>query len=115
MWIMIAGPYQTGAKSGTDRERNLLALNRAAFEVFRKGHIPIIGVNLALPVIHVAGTEMYDTIMMPFSLALADRCDAILRLDGVSAGADQEVQRVRARGGPVYRSIGEIPDAPGAV
>jgi hypothetical protein len=75
MWIMIAGPYRTGTKSAADRQRNLLALNRAAFEVFRKGHIPIIGVNLALPVIHAAGAEMsvihaagaemYDTIMMP--------------------------------------------------
>ncbi len=115
MWIMIAGPYQTGAKSDTDRERNLLALNRAAFEVFRKGHTPIVGVNLALPVIRVAGTKMFDAIMMPLSLALTERCDAILRLDGVSSGADQEVERVRARGGPVYPSIDAIPDAHGAV
>jgi hypothetical protein len=115
MWIMIAGPYRTGAKSGADRERNLLALNRAALEVFRKGHIPIIGVNLALPVIHAAGAETYDAIMMPLSLALADRCDAILRVDGLSPGADEEVQRVLARGGAVYRSISEIPDAAGAV
>jgi hypothetical protein len=111
MWIMIAGPYGTGAKSGADRERNLLALNRVAFEVFRKGHIPIIGVNLALPVIDAAGPETYDTIMVPLSLALADRCDAILRVDGVSRGADEEVQRVLARGGSLYRSISEIPDA----
>jgi hypothetical protein len=110
MWIMIAGPYQAGAKSDADRELNLAALNRAAVEVFRKGHIPIIGVNLALPMIHAAGAEMYDTIMMPLSLALADRCDAILRLDGISSGADGEVERVRARGGPVYRSVGEIPE-----
>lgn len=111
MWIMIAGPYRTGAMSEADRDRNLLALNRAALEVFRKGHTPIIGVNLALPLIQMAGAESYDTIMMPLSLAVADRCDAILRLEGESAGADEEVERVRARGGVVYRSVGEIPDA----
>ena len=49
MWIMIAGPYRTGTTSDTELRRNLLALNRAAYDVFRKGHVPIIGVNLALP------------------------------------------------------------------
>ena len=109
MWIMIAGPYGTGANTDADREANLLALNRAAYEVFRRGHIPIIGVNLALPVIQAAGPQMYEAIMMPLSLALADRCDAILRIGGSSRGADDEVERIRARGGPVYHSLEEIP------
>ena len=115
MWIMIAGPYSTGAKTYADREANLLALNRAAYQVFRRGHVPIIGVNLALPVIQAAGPQMYDAIMMPLSLALADRCDAILRIEGLSRGADDEVDRVRARGGRVYLSVEEIPDVSGAV
>ena len=86
-------------------------MNRAAYEVFRKGHIPIIGVNLALPVIEAAGDDSYDEVMMPLSLALAARCDAILRLEGVSAGADKEVERARAHGGIVYSRIEEIPSA----
>ena len=48
---------------------------------------------------------------MPLSLALADRCDAILRAAGPSAGADREVERMRARGCPVYDSIDDVPDA----
>ena len=111
---MIAGPYGTGANTDADREANLLALNRAAYEVFRKGHVPIIGVNLALPVIQAAGPQMYDAVMMPLSLALADRCDAILRIGGLSRGADDEVERVRARGGRVYLGVEEIPDVSGA-
>lgn len=83
--------------------------------MFCKGHVPVIGVNLALPVIHVAGEETYDSLMMPLSLALADRCDAVLRLGGPSPGSDEEVDRVRARGGDVYHSIAEVPDGPGAV
>src|SRR5687767_5181029 len=114
MWIMIAGPYTAGAKTPADREANLLALNHAAYQVFRRGHIPIIGVNLALPVIQAAGPQMYDAVMMPLSLALADRCDAILRIAGLSRGADDEVDRVRARGGRVYLSVEEIPDVSGA-
>ena len=114
VWIMIAGPYRTGARTEADREANLLAMNRAAYQVFRKGHVPIIGVNLALPVIQAAGPETYDAIMMPLSLALADRCDAILRIGNFSPGADDEVERVRARGGRVYLSVAEIPDASSA-
>jgi hypothetical protein len=111
VWIMIAGPYRTGAKTQADREANLFDLNRTAYQVFRKGHVPIIGVNLALPMIQAADPQMYDSIMMPLSLALADRCDAILRIGGFSPGADDEIERVRARGGRVYHSVTEIPDA----
>ncbi len=113
MWIMIAGPYTAGAKTPADREANLLALNHAAYQVFRRGHVPIIGVNLALPVIQAAGPQAYDAVMMPLSLALADRCDAILRIGGLSRGADDEVERVQARGGHVYHSVEEIPDVSG--
>jgi hypothetical protein len=113
MWILIAGPYSTGAKTEAEREANLFAMNRAAYQVFCKGHVPIIGVNLALPVIQAAGPEMFDSLMMPLSLALADRCDAVLRIGGASAGADEEVERVRARGGHVYHGIDEIPAAEG--
>lgn len=112
MWIMVTGPYTTGARNAADRERNLASLNRAALEVFRRGHVPVIGVNMALPVIEVAGAESYEEIMMPLSLALAERCDAILRIEGPSAGADDEVRRVLERGGTLYRSIHDIPSAP---
>jgi hypothetical protein len=47
MWIMIGGPYVTGAKSAADRAANLACMNEAALAVWRKGHVPIIGVNLA--------------------------------------------------------------------
>ena len=110
MWIMIAGPYRTGARTESERQQNLATLNAAAVELFRKGHVPIVGVNLALPIIAAAGDVAYDAIMMPMSLALAERCDAVLRLDGASPGADDEVDRIRARGGPVYRSVAEVPE-----
>ena len=106
MLIMIAGPYRTGAKSEADREQNLFKLNCAAYELFRKGHIPIVGVNCALPLIGAAGTEMYESIMMPLSLALADRCDAIVRLGavyGLRRGAAG--RRCRAQGGGRQRRI----------
>jgi len=88
MWIMIGGPDTSGAKDQTARQENLNTMNRAALAVFDKGHIPIIGVNLALPIIGAAGQHRFDEIMMPISLTVADRCDAFLRVGGPSTGAD---------------------------
>ncbi len=110
MWIMVSGPYASGARSREDRERNLAVLNAAAVALFRKGHVPVVGVNLALPVCDAAEREDYDGIMLPLCLRLAERCDAVLRLDGASAGADQEVECIRARGGIVYRALDDVPD-----
>ena len=109
MWIMIAGPYTSGANSDAERQANLDAMNEAALEVLEKGHVPIIGVNLALPIINVAGHEKFDDIMMPVSLAVAERCDACLRIGGPSVGADQEMAKFRSRGLDVFQSVGDIP------
>ncbi len=46
---------------------------------------------------------------MPVALALAARCDAVLRLDGASVGADEEVECIQSRGGKVFHSLDEIP------
>ena len=104
---MIAGPYRSG---GSSREANLRDLNDAAVEVFRRGHLPVVGVNLALPMIERAGERNYDEFMMPVSLELASRCDAVLRIGGPSIGADREVERIRTNGGRVYASVADIPD-----
>ena len=111
MWIMIAGPYRSGANSEADREQNLANLNGAAYELFQKGHVPVVGVNCALPLIAAAGPGAYASIMMPLSLAMADRCDAVLRIGGFSPGADEEVERIRSRGGIAYYSVAEVPGA----
>lgn len=111
MWIMIAGPYRGGAKTEEERDANLRALNEAALAVFEKGHVPVIGVNMALPVIAAAGEDRYDEIMMPLSLALAERCDRVLRVGGDSPGADEEAEIIRRNGGVVFTSVEDIPGA----
>jgi FMN phosphatase YigB (HAD superfamily) len=67
MWIMVSGPYRSGAADASERARNLAALNEAALALFRVGHVPIIGVNVALPLIEAAGAAAFDEIMMPLS------------------------------------------------
>lgn len=114
MWIMIAGPYRSGSDNPDVWKKNLEEMNRAALTLFRRGHVPVIGVNLGLPIIEAAGEEEYGNLMMPLSLALAERCDAVLRIGGPSAGADREVESFRLRNLPVYTSVDMIPRATSA-
>jgi Domain of unknown function (DUF4406) len=87
-------------------------MNEAAAAVLKLGHIPVIGVNAALAVAECLGPDanQYDVIM-EISLALVDKCDAILVI-GESAGANRERDLVRSKGLPVYRDLSEIPAAP---
>jgi Domain of unknown function (DUF1937) len=109
MWIMVSGPYTSGGADPATRAANLRAMNEVALSLFRLGHVPVIGVNMALPVIAAAGEAAFEEIMMPLSLALADRCDACVRIGGPSAGADAEAARFAAAGKPVFASVAEVP------
>lgn len=109
MWIMVAGPYRSEAATPEARAEKLAVLNRAAYALFQRGHVPVIGVNCALPIIAAAGADAYDAVMLPLSLALAERCDACLRIGGPSAGADEEAARFTARGLPVYHELDAVP------
>ena len=117
MLILIAGPY----RSGTNDEpaalaRNLAALESAAWPIFQKGHVPLIGEWVALPVMRGAGSksvadEIAAGVLYPTAQRLLHHCDAVLRLPGASTGADEDVRLATERGLPVYRDIGEIPTA----
>ena len=108
MLIAVAGPYSASTEAA--RQRNLAAMNRAAAEVYQLGHVPVIGVNAALPVVAflaAAEQDRYEAIMA-ISLAVVDKCDAIL-IVGESPGVNRERDLIRAKGLPVYNSITEIP------
>ncbi len=107
MWIMVSGPYTAGGADAAGRAANLRAMNVVALALHRMGHVPVIGVNMALPVIEAGGDP--DGVMMPLSLALAQRCDACLRIGGPSAGADAEAARFRDAGKPVFRALDAVP------
>jgi Domain of unknown function (DUF4406) len=106
MLIAVAGPYSAETKE--QRQRNLDALNEAAATILKLGHIPLIGVNAALPVVECldADSDRYEA-MMTISLALVDKCDAILMI-GSSPGANRERDLVKAKGSPVYETVEEI-------
>jgi hypothetical protein len=62
-----------------------------------------------LPVVDLLGDneDRYEAIMK-ISLAVVDKCDAILII-GESPGVNRERELIRAKGLPVYNSISEIP------
>lgn len=109
MLIAVAGPYS--ADTAEQRRRNLDVMNQAAVQVMSLGHIPVIGVNAALPVVECLepGADQYEA-MMTISLALVDKCDAILVI-GESAGVNRERDLIASKGLPVYRAVSEIPPA----
>ncbi|WP_433045366.1 DUF4406 domain-containing protein [Dactylosporangium sp. CS-033363] len=117
MMILVAGPYRSGTGDDPARLRaNVDAMHDAAVELFRAGHLPVTGEALALPLIERAGSggvgdPVFDEIFHPISSRLLERCDAVLRIGGPSAGADEMVAQARAEGKRVFAALGDVPAA----
>lgn len=115
--ILVAGPYRSG--TGDDPVRlaaHVRAMNETALVLFRAGHLPVTGEALALPLLEAAGSirpadAAFEELFHPVAERLLDRCDAVLRIGGPSAGADAMVERARAAGKDVYAALDEIPVA----
>jgi hypothetical protein len=115
--VLVAGPYRSG--TGDDPGRlaaNVAAMNAAALDVFRAGHLPVTGEALALPLVEAAGSErvgdpVFDEIFHPIARRLLARCDAVLRIGGASAGADEMVEIARGQGKLVVEAVGQLPAA----
>ena len=116
MLILIAGPYRSGTNDDPELMRqNLNSLESFALPLFRKGHVPMIGEWVALPLIHLAGStkpgdEAWTEIQYPAAHRLLEKCDAILRIPGVSKGADEDVRVATERGLKVYYRLEDVPD-----
>lgn len=106
MIIGVAGPYS--ADNEEQRQQNLDAMNHAAARLLKMGHIPIIGMNAALPVLAKANIADRYKATMDISLAVINACEALLLLKE-SPGANKERDLVASKGLPVYYSIDEIP------
>ena len=106
MFIMISGPYS--APKEEERQKNLQKINRAAAEVAKKGHIPVVGINAALPIVRTGMFDDESKEIMRISLALAEKCDAILCL-GKSKGVDMERKVFLMRDLQIFEDINDIP------
>ena len=117
MLILIAGPYRSGTNDDPQlMQQNLDRLQAAALPIFRLGHIPMIGEWVALPLLKLAGStkpgdEAYEEILYPVAHRLLLKCDAVLRLEGASKGADEDVRIAKEKGLKIYYKIEDIPHA----
>jgi len=117
MLILIAGPYRSGTNNDPELiKRNMDRLESVALPIFRKGHIPMIGEWVANPLIELAGSkevgdDIFNAIQYPTAHRLLTKCDAILRIEGDSIGADQDVKIAKELGLKIYYNITDIPDA----
>ncbi len=115
MIILIAGPVRSGTNGDEQlMHANLARMEQAALSVYEKGHIPMIGEWVAFPLSAAAGSrkigdEISEAFLYPVAHRLLTRCDAVLRLEGASNGADNDVRVANALGLPVYYSHDEIP------
>jgi GDP-mannose pyrophosphatase NudK len=115
LMILVAGPVRGG--TGDDAasiQRNIDEMTHVALDLYRRGHLPIVGEWLAVPLISAAGSQqvgdgIYDLIQHPLAEQILRRCDGCLRIGGASAGADRMVDVARALGKRVWLSVDDIP------
>jgi len=113
--VLVAGPYRSGTGDDPKKmEENLRRLEAAALEVWNRGHLPVIGEWLALPLVRRAGSTavgdlIWKSLVYPVADRLIARCDAILRLPGDSKGADGDVVQAGIWGLPVLTAVDQLP------
>lgn len=115
LMILVAGPY----RSGTNDDPVLIAANvkhmtDTALEIYRMGHLPVLGEWFALPLLEAAGSKqigdaIFNEIFHPIAVQLIDHCDAVLRIGGPSSGADEMVATGKAKGKTIFLHKEEIP------
>lgn len=115
--ILIAGPYRSGTNGNAELiAANLHRLEEAALQVYRLGHMPMIGEWVALPLAAASGSRaigdpISETFLYPVANRLIRQCHAVYRMSGASQGADADVRLAKELGLPVYQSLAEIPQA----
>ena len=86
--ILVAGPYRSGTDGDPTRiAANVDAMTRVALELYRRGHLPVLGEWFALPLIEQAeregaGGDPFADLFHPVAERVLARCDACLRIGG---------------------------------
>jgi len=114
LMILVAGPYRYGTNDIPELiEANVKAMTDTALELYRMGHMPVLGEWFALPLIEAAGSTavgdaIFNEIFHPIAVQLIDHCDAVLRIGGASSGADEMVNTGKAKGKIIFMDKLEI-------
>lgn len=110
MRIYIASPYgrRINLRHRT-RENNVWQSIEAGRQLILKGHTPFL--PLLYHFVHIDWNKTpNEDIWHEICAAWLPYCQALLRLQGKSIGADDEVRRARALGLKIYNSLEDIPD-----
>ena len=114
LMILVAGPYRSGSDGDPERiAANVEAMTEASLQLYRRGHLPVMGEWFALPLIeHAARTEPGSDHEAEIFHSIAEqvlaRCDACLRMGGPSAGADRMVGTAERLGKRVFTDISQV-------
>lgn len=115
LMILVAGPYRSGTNDEPAKiAANVHLMNETALQVYRKGHLPVLGEWFALPLIETAGStglgdDIFNQIFHPVAIQLLHHCDAVLRVGGSSAGADEMMRIGEELGKLIFNSLEEVP------
>ena len=113
--ILVAGPYRSGTNDNPELiQANVKAMTDTALELYKMGHMPVLGEWFALPLIEAAGSkqmgdEIFNEFFHPVAVQLIDHCDAVLRIGGASTGADEMVRTGQKKGKLIFHSIKDLP------
>jgi GDP-mannose pyrophosphatase NudK len=112
--VLVAGPYRSGTEDDPTRiAANLHAMNEVALQVYRLGHLPVLGEWYALPLMETAGSQstgdaIFSEMFHTSAVRLLAHCDAVLRIGGPSQGADEMVRLAVESGKKVFYDTREL-------
>ena len=115
--ILVAGPYRSGTNDDPVLiQRNVDAMTDTSLQLFRRGHLPVMGEWFALPLIEhggstAIGVPIFNEIFHPISRPARRQVRRLPRIGGPSAGADEMVRLAREHGKTVFFSIDDVPPA----
>lgn len=116
--VLVAGPYRSGTDDLPERiAAHVRAMSDMALRVYERGHLPVLGEWLALPLLETAGSThlgdaVFTRLFHPVAIRLLDHCDAVLRIGGPSVGADEMVRLGREKGLLVFYAPDDLPAVP---
>lgn len=101
-YVYIAGPMTKG-----NYVSNIAKGCDAGDAVWQAGYYPYIPHLSAFWEFRSMSKKDYED-MMDLDFAWLEKCDALIRLEGESPGADREVQHAISNGIPVYYGVGDF-------
>ena len=100
MKVYISSPYTIG-----DKHENVLRQINAFHALAVNGFTPFAPtLSHYIDIIYPMDYDWW----LKYDIEWLEQCDAVLRLDGESLGADKEVEHAKKLGIPVYYSLSEI-------